>query len=275
MIFVKTSALQRKGADSTEVVAGFVFLIEVFMAEYNKQRYFWIKLTDRFMTSDTVDFLMEQKDGANYVVLYQMLCLKTINNNGQLSRTLGEIIVPYDEEKIQRDMKWFSLDTIRVAMILYRRLGLIYEQEDGILRISNFERLVGSQTISAYKKQVQLQSRGGKKVEFFPLDIDKEKDIDIDNKKSVKRFTPPTLQDVEDYCFERCNNVDAQRFVDYYTSNGWRVGKNSMKDWKAAIRTWENSASNQNHRVVPQSKKSVDQEFFDWCAEAKEFLKGE
>ena len=126
------------------------------MAEYNKQRYYWIKLTDKFMTSDTVDFLMGQKDGANYVILYQMLCLKTVNNDGQLARTLGEIIVPYDEEKIQRDTKWFSLDTIRVAMNLYRKLGLIYEQEDGILRISNFENMIGSQTMSAEVKRYLL-----------------------------------------------------------------------------------------------------------------------
>lgn len=149
------------------------------MAEYNKQRYYWIKLTDRFMTSDTVDFLMEQKDGANYVVLYQMLCLKTVNNDGKLTRQIGELIIPYDEEKIQRDMKWFSIDTIRVAMQLYKKLGLIYEQENGVLRISNFEKLIGSQTISAMKKQEQLANRGGIKVEKIPPDIDKEKEIKI------------------------------------------------------------------------------------------------
>lgn len=144
------------------------------MAEYNKQRYYWIKLTDRFMTSDTVDFLMEQKDGANYVVLYQMLCLKTVNNDGKLTRQIGELIIPYDEEKIQRDMKWFSIDTIRVAMQLYKKLGLIYEQDNGVLRISNFDKLIGSQTISAMKKQEQLANRGGIKVEKIPPDIEKE-----------------------------------------------------------------------------------------------------
>lgn len=163
------------------------------MAEYNKQRFYWIKLTDRFMTSDTVDFLMEQKDGANYVVLYQMLCLKTVNNDGQLSRTIGEVIIPYDEEKIQRDMKWFSIDTIRVALNLYQKLGLIYRQENGMLKIANFENLIGSQTISAQKKQEQRLLRGGQmggqKVEFCPPEKDKEKDKDIEkdiylNKKS-------------------------------------------------------------------------------------------
>ena len=55
----------------------------------------------------------------------------------------------------------------------------------------------------------------------------------------AKRFVPPTVDEVRDYCFDRGNAVDAQRFVDYYTSNGWMVGKNKMKDWKAAVRTWE------------------------------------
>lgn len=54
-----------------------------------------------------------------------------------------------------------------------------------------------------------------------------------------KRFTPPTLAEVTAYCRERQNAVDPQRFIDYYTANGWKVGKNSMKDWKAAVRTWD------------------------------------
>lgn len=57
--------------------------------------------------------------------------------------------------------------------------------------------------------------------------------------KENGRFSPPTLQDVTEYCFERNNTVDPQTFIDHYTSNGWKVGKNPMKDWKAAVRTWE------------------------------------
>ena len=54
-----------------------------------------------------------------------------------------------------------------------------------------------------------------------------------------KRFKPPTIQEVKAYCIERGNNVDPERFVDFYESKGWMVGKNKMKDWKAAVRTWE------------------------------------
>ena len=58
-------------------------------------------------------------------------------------------------------------------------------------------------------------------------------------KKAAPAFHPPTVEEVKAYCLERKNNVDAVRFVDYYTANGWKVGKNPMKDWRAAVRTWE------------------------------------
>ena len=58
-------------------------------------------------------------------------------------------------------------------------------------------------------------------------------------KKSAPRFTPPTVEEVAAYCRERGNSVDAERFCSFYQSNGWKVGKNTMQDWKAAVRTWE------------------------------------
>ena len=67
-----------------------------------------------------------------------------------------------------------------------------------------------------------------------------EENIPANNSKR-KRFVKPTLSEIEQYCIERNNNVNAEQFFDYYESNGWKVGKNSMKDWKAAVRTWERS----------------------------------
>lgn len=75
--------------------------------------------------------------------------------------------------------------------------------------------------------------------------------------KSVSRFTPPTLKEVESYCQERNNDVNAERFIDYYTSNGWMVGKNKMKDWKAAVRNWERT-NNQTAPAQAQSKPSMN-----------------
>lgn len=80
---------------------------------------------------------------------------------------------------------------------------------------------------------------------------------------TASRFTPPTLDEVKAYCSERNNNVDAQRFIDYYTANGWKVGRNSMKDWKAAVRTWERSDDN---KPAPRHNK-VDDEYLKQLAE--------
>lgn len=71
-----------------------------------------------------------------------------------------------------------------------------------------------------------------------------EKNVNNDKEESIgakaKRFTPPTLEEVREYCKERANGIDPQRFIDYYTANGWIQGKGKpIKDWKACIRTWE------------------------------------
>ncbi len=60
-----------------------------------------------------------------------------------------------------------------------------------------------------------------------------------DKPPTPQKFHKPTLEDVKAYCRERGNSVEAERFIDHYAANGWRVGKNPMREWKAAVRTWE------------------------------------
>jgi hypothetical protein len=76
-----------------------------------------------------------------------------------------------------------------------------------------------------------------------------------------KRFTPPTIDEVIDYCNERMNNIDPQRWYDFYTSKAWMIGKNKMKDWKAAIRTWEtNQSSNGSSKIGKMGQAAYRQE---------------
>lgn len=116
------------------------------MAENKK--FYWIKLKTDFFNQETIDFLLSQPNGCQYVVLYQMLCLKTANNGGTLATNIGEMIVPYDVNKIVRDTKYFDFDTVTIALGLFKRLGLIYEGNENILKISNFELMVGSESAS-------------------------------------------------------------------------------------------------------------------------------
>lgn len=82
--------------------------------------------------------------------------------------------------------------------------------------------------------------------------------IEIED-KPTKRFTPPTVDNVKAYCSEHGYNVDAERFVDFYSSKGWLVGKTKMKDWKAAVRSWH-SRNKSEGRYITESKTTFDGE---------------
>ncbi|MBQ0112391.1 MAG: phage replisome organizer N-terminal domain-containing protein [Bacteroidales bacterium] len=212
------------------------------------KKYYWIKLkTDFFSADSPMDFLLSQENGSQYVCLYIKLCLMTANNNGRLCNQIGEILIPYDVEKITHEMKYFSVDTVVVALELFKKLGLIYQEEDGMLCIADYDDMVGSEGASAarmrkHRASVTLPSHcdienRDKRIEIRDIEIDKDKEKD--NRAKSTRFVPPTLDEVKEYCLERGNQVNAERFIDFYSSKGWMVGKNKMKDWKAAVRTWE------------------------------------
>ena len=88
---------------------------------------------------------------------------------------------------------------------------------------------------SEYEKENEYYVLGGAGGETPPAD----------KPPNTQRFTPPTVEEVKNYCQSRNNHVDAVRFVDFYASKGWMIGKNKMKDWKAAVRTWEQKDSQQ------------------------------
>ena len=96
--------------------------------------------------------------------------------------------------------------------------------------------------------------------------INKNKKIKITN----KLFKRPTVNDVELYCIERDNKVDAISFVNFYESKGWMVGKNKMKDWRACVRTWEMRAKNKK-TYAPKSMSKLDAQINEW-QKAKELL---
>lgn len=176
------------------------------------KRFYWIKLKDSFMSSDEIDYLMSHPDGANYVVLYQMLCLKTINTNGCLVSKIGEMLIPYDAEKIQRECKWFPLSTVRLALTVYKQIGLIFENPDGTLSISDYQNMIGSETDWAAKNRKIRSNAANKELqaghdtghttghnvstdggENVPTEKEIEKDKDIENRERVRDNGSPTV----------------------------------------------------------------------------------
>lgn len=127
--------------------------------QMNDKRFYWIKLKTNFFEQDAIDFLLSQPNGSDYIALYLKLCTMTANTNGQLATQIGEILIPYDAQKIARDTKYFSVDTVIVALELFKKLGLIYESNDNVLQIAEYENMVGSETKWAEKKRIYREKQ--------------------------------------------------------------------------------------------------------------------
>jgi len=110
------------------------------------------------------------------------------------------------------------------------------QYSSNIVALSNFDKAHDKALDKALIKHVTKQSEST--IQSISS-INKQRTI---NNKQGKKFIPPTINDVKTYCLERKNSVDAVKFINHYQSNGWMVGKNKMKDWKAAIRTWEGNS---------------------------------
>ena len=95
----------------------------------------------------------------------------------------------------------------------------------------------------------------------------KEKKSKVKESNILGKFIPPTIEQVKTYCTERKNQVDAEKWIDFYTSKNWMIGKNKMKDWKAAVRTWEHNNISQQQSKTPQKgnfdQRKYDDDYFD------------
>lgn len=140
--------------------------------------FYWIKLNMDFFNQDTIDWLKEQDNGCEYIVLYLQLCLLSANNNGVLVRHVGEMIIPYNAKKIAEQTR-FSLDTVMVAMRLFTKLGLIEVDDRGTITLPAVPSMVGSR--SASKEAVRKRAyRARKKVLALTAAGDKKEDISRD-----------------------------------------------------------------------------------------------
>ncbi len=244
----------------------------------------WIKiLTDIF--DDEKMLLIESMPEADSIIViwFKLLCLAGKQNNSGVFMLNDKIA--YTDEMLATIFRR-PLNTVRLALKTFEAYGMI-EIVDTVYTIPNWEKhqsldkletakAKNRQRVAAHRERQKLLASGGNDCNDYgnvtgitSNDVDKEKDIDIDieeekKKKNIKktasRFSPPSLDDVKAYCLERNNNVDAERFIDYYTANGWKVGKNSMKDWKAAVRNWEKTsdakpAPKQNGGVMSEHEK--------------------
>ena len=246
----------------------------------DNKKYYYLRLKDNFFDSDELKILESVKDGYLYSNILLKLYLRSLKNDGKL---VVNDRIPYNAEMLA-SVTGHQVGTIKQALSMFKELGLIEILENGAIYMLDIQNFIGKgsteadrqrlydRRISDERKQKKLtQSRNLEEIlkESTPeIEIELEKEIkiekEIDSSASTttkrKRFEKPTLSEIKEYCIERNNNVDAQHFYDYYESNGWKVGKNSMKNWQAAVRTWE---KNSYTSTTKQTKKTNTEQTLD------------
>lgn len=235
----------------------------------------WIKITTDMFDNRKIKHLRKLPDGNNIVLIWVMLLTMAgrCNSGGMIFLTEN---IPYTPKMLADELD-FEESTVTIAMQALERLGMVSTTANGFLNLPGWEdhqNIEGMEKIREqnrlrqkrwYDKQKELPSANGSPnvrnnvtvTDYNATDKDKEEDIEREEEKSSilsasdeageqptkpkrsKRFTPPEVEEVAAYCEERKNGIDAQHFVDYYEARGWMIGKNRMKDWKAAVRTWE------------------------------------
>lgn len=203
------------------------------------KRYYWLKLQNDFFDSKRIKKLRNMAGGDTYCIIYLKMQLLAMRNDGVLTWTGLEDNVA-EELALDLDEK---PDDVEVTLLYLLKTGLAETSDNVNFYLPWAVQNTGSESASAqrvreFRQRQALQCNADVTPMKQLSNVEKEKDIEIE-KESRRRFTPPTLEQVQEYCRERNNSVDAQKFFDWYTANGWKVGKNQMKDWKAAVRTWE------------------------------------
>ena len=222
------------------------------MADNDKKRFYWLRLKKDFFQQHQIKVLKSLPNGRLYALIYLELLAESTSHDGELRYSQ---MLPYDiitlSAVIDEDK-----DNVEKAIETLINLELVEILEDGTIFMREIQRLIGSESGSAERQRIHRQK--AKELDCVTmsqkchLEI-RDKSIEIRDKSidsNRKRFTKPTIQEVQEYIDERQSNVDANRFYDYYESNGWKVGKNPMKDWKACVRTWERSDGKNNEKKV-------------------------
>ena len=253
-----------------------------------EKKYYWIKLKTNFFDLPTIDWIMSQNNGCEYIVLYQMLCLKTANTDGKLVSQIGEMLIPYDIEKIARDTKYFSNDTIRVALELFKSLGLIYVSDDNTMTISNYGEMVGSETSSAKRvrewreKQKALQCNKNvtdnvtqeyrdKRLEIRDKSIEyRDKSVDINNKEKEEKEKRETYVSILD---SYTSNDSLKSSLNDFLEMRKKMKGFTTRAFKLALNKLDELSNNDNEKIkiVNQSVMNSWKSFYELKEETNKY----
>lgn len=176
----------------------------------NTKKYYWLKLKEDFFEEDAIAWIEEQENGKDYCLFYLKLCLKSLKTNGLLIRNVGSMLVPYDAKTLAKVTNT-DIDTVKVAMEIFTRIGLVQILENGEIFISQLQHMVGSETKWAEKKRLQRQKKDN--VHLLsgqsPIEKEIEKDIDIELEIDID-IEPPHIEK------EKSMVVEASKIITSY-----------------------------------------------------------
>lgn len=243
--------------------------------------FYWLKLPDNFFRDKAIKKLRKIAGGDTYTIIYLKMLLIAMKQeckvyfDGIEKDFFEELALDLDEDT----------ENVKVTCQFLLAQGLMTTTDNVEYELVACQTMVGKETAAAErmrrmrsKKSVTLlhdsytpvtdSYKALHREEKRREDIDKsreerEKKVDFATTETqASTFHPPTVEEVRSYCLERCNSIDAERFVDYYQSRDWMVGSSKMTDWKCTIRNWERSDKNrQTEAKKPVIKKTAFSNF--------------
>ncbi|MGG7163766.1 phage replisome organizer N-terminal domain-containing protein [Clostridium ihumii] len=188
------------------------------------KKYYWLKMKEDFFEEDTIQWLEEQENGKEYCLFYLKLCLKSLKTNGILIRNVGQILVPYDVKKLA-SMTNTNPDTVRIAMEVFKNIGLVQILENGEIYLSQLDNMVGSETQWAKKKREQrLKNKDGDNVPQLstncPTEIEIETEIEFRDRTRDKEIETTTIE-IEKICGSSSDEIKFEKLKVYLLKNGF------------------------------------------------------
>jgi predicted phage replisome organizer len=230
----------------------------------------WIKIVTDIFDDEKILMIEQLPDADTIIVIwFKILCLAGKQNNRGVF--LIKDSMPYTEEMFAAIFRR-PLNTVRLAISTFANFGMV-EVIEGVVMLPNWgkhQNIEGMERRQEYMRNYMRDYRTNQKLLAENKCLHKhlhkhdvsilDKDIDIDKNymgensqtKKPKAKIPPDIEEVEAYCKERNNEINPSTFIDFYTARGWMIGKNKMKDWKAAVRTWEQNDKNRKAQQPPE-----------------------
>lgn len=257
------------------------------------KKYYWLKLKENFFDDDTISFIEEQKNGILYVNFYLKMCLKSLKTEGNLIRLVGENLIPYDVNSLAK-LTNTPVDTVRVAMDLFEKIGLVKIQETGEIYLAQIKEMIGKETDKAElmrRKRAKDKLIGNNVTQMLPKcypeiekDIDKEKEIEIEKDTNIeiindweikfdkfyKNYPKKVQKQNVKKWFKKNNpnnelfNIIMNKLEEFKQSNNWKKDNGQYIPYPT---TWLNQKRWEDETI---KQKSGFDDFIDMWKEAKD-----